>query len=121
MRELKIDPLARQALVHLRVSIKPIIHTTSLLLIQHNLEDLAPVLARAGALTDDLDRVDQIAEYGVVDGRQRAGARTLLRLRGAAAVAALGAGQDAAGGDDEDVAVGELLFEFTGEAVVSHH
>ena len=53
-----------------------------------------------------------------MDGGQGAGAGALLGLRGAAAVAAFGAGEDAAGGYDEDVAVGELLFKLAGEAWV---
>lgn len=44
----------------------------------------------------------------------RAGA--LLGLVGARAVGALGTGQNTAGSDQEDVAVGELLLELTGEA-----
>ena len=46
---------------------------------------------------------------------QSARTGTLLGLRGAGAVGALGAGKDAAGSDDQDVAVGELLLELTGE------
>ena len=48
-------------------------------------------------------------------GGQGTGAGPLLRLRGARAVGTFGAGKDAAGGEDEDVAVGELLFEFAGK------
>lgn len=51
-----------------------------------------------------------------MDSGERPGARALLGLGGARAVRALGAGQDAARCDDKDVAVGELLFEFAGEA-----
>jgi len=36
-------------------------------------------------------------------------------LGGTGAVGTLGTGKDAPRGEDEDVAVGELLFEFTGE------
>ena len=43
------------------------------------------------------------------------GTGSLLGLRGSGAVGSLGAGEDAAGGEDEDVAVGELLLELTGE------
>jgi hypothetical protein len=39
----------------------------------------------------------------------------LLGLRCARAVGTLGAGQNTAGSDDQDVAVGELLLELTGE------
>ncbi len=48
-------------------------------------------------------------------GSQCSAARALLRLRCAGAVGALGAGKDATGGEDEDVAVGELLLQLTGE------
>jgi len=40
---------------------------------------------------------------------------TLLSLRSAAAVGALWAWEDAARGNDEDVAIGELLLELTGQ------
>lgn len=49
-------------------------------------------------------------------GRQGAAVGPLLGLRRAGAVGAFGAGQDAARGEEEDVAVGELLFEFAGQA-----
>ena len=49
-------------------------------------------------------------------GRQCAGTGTLLGLRGARAVGTLGPGQDAARREDQDVAVGELLLEFAGQA-----
>lgn len=52
-----------------------------------------------------------------MDGGQCSGAGSLLCLAGAGSVGALGAGENAAGGEDQDVAVGELLLEFTGETV----
>lgn len=51
-----------------------------------------------------------------MDGSESPRAGTLLGLVGARAVGALGAGENAAGSDQEDVAVGELLLELTGEA-----
>lgn len=51
-----------------------------------------------------------------MDGRQGAGAGALLLLGVAGAGRALGAGEDAARGQDQDVAVRELLLELTGEA-----
>jgi len=119
LRELKVDTLARQTLVDLAVGVEPVVHTTPLLLIEDDLQDLAAVLARADALADDLDGVDEVGENGVVHGGECAGAGALLLEGGVAAVAALGAGQDAARGDEDDVAVGELLLELAGEAV--HH
>jgi len=51
-----------------------------------------------------------------VDGGQGAGAGALLLLGVARAGGSLGAGQDAARGEDQDVAVGELLLQLTGQA-----
>ena len=93
------------------------VNTTTLLLIQDDLEGLAAVLLGADALADDLNGVDQVAEDGVVDSSQSAGTGTLLLLVGAGVDRALGLGQDAALSNEEDVAVGELLLELTGQAV----
>jgi hypothetical protein len=54
-----------------------------------------------------------------VDCSQCSAARTLLSLRCARAVGALGAGKNAAGGENQNVAIRELLFELTGKAVLS--
>lgn len=91
------------------------VDTATLLLIQDDLDGLAAVLLGADALTDNLDRVDEVGEDSVVNGGQGAGTGTLLRLRGAAVDGALGARKDAALGHEEDVAVRELLLELTGE------
>ena len=114
--ELKVHTLPSQPPIHLGVGIKTVVHTTALLLVEHDLEDLAAIFTGTDALADNLDRVDEVGEDGVVDGSERAGAGALLRLRRAAPVAAFWAWQDAAGGDDQDVAVGEFLLEFAGEA-----
>jgi hypothetical protein len=111
------DP-SSQLSVHFSVGIESVVHTTTLLLVQNNLQNLAAIFLGAGTLADDLDRVDDIGKDGVVDGGQGTRTRTLLLLRGAAAVAALGAGQDAARGQDQDVAVGEFLLEFAGQALL---
>ena len=95
------------------------IDTTALLLVQDDLHRLGAVLLGADALADDLDRVDEVTEDGVVHGRQGARAGAFLLLVCARVDGALGAGEDAALRDEEDVAVGEFLFEFAGEAVIS--
>lgn len=41
-----------------------------------------------------------------------------MSLRGTAAVGAFGTGEDTAGSEDEDVAVGEFLFELAGETLL---
>lgn len=52
-----------------------------------------------------------------MDRGQGAAVRTFLLLGGARAVGAAGAGEDPSGGEEDDVAVGELFFELAGEAV----
>ena len=113
--ELEVDTLAGEALVDLGVGVEPVVNTATLLLVENNLEDLGAVLLGAETLADDLDGVDEVGEDGVVDSGESPGLGALLGLAGAGPVGALGAGQDAAGSNDQDVAVGELLLELTGE------
>jgi hypothetical protein len=54
-----------------------------------------------------------------VDSGECAGTRSLLLLQVARAVGALGTWQDTAGGDDKNVALGELLLKLTGDAIAS--
>jgi hypothetical protein len=54
-------------------------------------------------------------EDGIVDGDERSRARALLLLAVSAAVGALRARKDAAGGDDENMTVGELLLKLAGK------
>lgn len=115
--ELEVDALASEALVDLRVGVEPVVDTTALLLVENDLENLAAVLTGAETLADDLDRIDEVGQDGVVDGGEGPRLWALLRLRAAGPVGALGTGQDATGSNDQDVAVGELLLELTGEAV----
>ena len=116
LRELKVNTTTRQLLVHLRVRIESVINTTLLLLIEHHLQDLASILLGAQPLADNLNGKNEVGEDRVVDGSECSGTGTLLSERGARAVGALGAGQNAARGEDQDVAVGELLLELTGES-----
>lgn len=117
LRELKSDTLAGEALVDLRVGVEPVVNTTTLLLVEDHLEGLAAVLTGADTLADNLDGVDEIGKNGVVNGSQSARTGTLLSLGSAGAVGALGTGQDAAGSNNQHVAVGELLLELTGETI----
>ncbi len=61
-------------------------------------------------------RIHQVGHNGLVHSLEGAGPRALLLLVGAAAVGALGAGEDAAGRDDDNVAIRELLLQLAGEA-----
>lgn len=114
--ELEGDAAAGQLAVDLRVGVEAVVDAAALLLVQDDLEGLGAVLLGAEALADDFDGVDEVGEDGVVDGRQSAAAGALLLLGVAGAGGALGAGQDAARGEDQDVAVRELLLELAGEA-----
>lgn len=93
------------------------VNTSLLLLIEHNLQDLAAIFLGAETLADDLNWVDQVGEDCVVNGGKGSGAGSLLGLRGSRAVATLGAGKNTAGSEDQNMTVGELLFEFTSETV----
>ena len=94
------------------------IHAALLLLIQDNLQCLAAVLLGAQTLAYDLDGVDEVGQDGIVNSGECSRTGSLLGERGARAVRALGAGENTARGEDQDVAVGELLLELTGEAVI---
>lgn len=115
--ELEGDTAAGELAVDLGVGVQAVVDATALLLVEDDLEGLGAVLLGAEALADDLDGVDEVGQDGVVDGGQSAGAGALLLLGVARAGGSLGAGQDAARGEDQDVAVGELLLQLTGEAI----
>jgi hypothetical protein len=117
LRELKTNTTTSQLAVDLRVGIESVVNTSLLLLIEDNLQDLAAIFLGAETLAHDLDGVDEVSEDGVVHGGQCSGTGALLSEGCAAAVGALGAGEDTARGEDQDVAVGELLLELTGEAI----
>ena len=116
--EFEHDSTAGQPAVDLAVGVEAVVDTAALLLVQDNLEGLAAVLLGTDTLADNLDGVDEVAEDGVVDGGQSARAGALLGLVGARVDGALGAGQDTALSNEEDVAVRELLLKLTGQAVV---
>lgn len=121
--ELEVDVAASKAAVDLGVGIESVVNPNTLLLIEDNLEDLAAVFLGANTLANNLDGEAEIGQDGVVDSSQCAGARALLLLGVARAGRSLGAGQDAARGEDQHMAVRELLLELTGQAVraVSTH
>ena len=113
--ELEVDVAACETTVDLRVGVEAVVNTTTLLLVKDDLQELAAVLLGADALANDLDGVGEVGKDGVVDSSEGARAGTLLLLGVASAGRALGAGKDAARGEDQDVAVGELLLELTSE------
>jgi len=118
LRELKANTTASQASVDLAVGIESVVNTSLLLLVEDDLQDLAAIFLGAETLADNLNGVHEVGQDGVVDGGQGSRARTLLGLRGAGAVAALWARENAAAGEDQDMAVGELLLELAGESLL---
>jgi hypothetical protein len=96
LRELEINTTASQSSVDLGVSIQSVVNTSLLLLIQDDLQDLAAIFLGAETFADDLNGEDEIGEDGIVHSGECSGTGSLLSLRGAGAVAALGAWEDAA-------------------------
>jgi hypothetical protein len=117
--ELEGDTTAGKTAVDLGVGVQAVVHTTALLLVQDDLEQLGAVLLGAETLADDLDGVDEVGQDGVVDSGQGSRTGALLLLGVAGAGRALGAGQNAARGQDQDVAVRELLLELAGQALLN--
>lgn len=115
--KLEHDPLTGEFPINFGVGVEAEIDAAALLLVQDDLEHLAAVLAGAGALANDFDRVDDVIEDGVVDGGQGARVGPFLRLRRSRSIAAFGPREDAARGEEEDVAVREFLLEFARQAV----
>lgn len=116
LRELKVDVAASQTSVDLRVGVEAVVNTAALLLVEDDLEELGAVLLGADTLADNLNGVGEILKDGVVDGSEGSRTGSLLLLGVAGAGRSLGAGEDAARGEDQDMAVGELLLELTGQA-----
>jgi hypothetical protein len=114
--ELEVHVAACKAAVNLGVGVESVVNTDALLLVKDNLEELAAVLLGADALANNLDGEAEIGQDGIVDSSQSAGAGALLLLGVAGASRSLGAGKDAARGEEQDMAVRELLLELTGQA-----
>lgn len=119
LRELKVDTTTSKLLVDFRVGIESVINTSLLLLIQDNLQDLGAIFLGTETLANDLDGEDEVGQDSIVDGGQCSGTGSLLGERGAGTVGTLWAGENAAGGEEEDVTVGELLLELTGETLLN--
>lgn len=116
--ELKGNTTAGELAVDLGVGVEAVVDTTTLLLVEDDLEGLGAVLLGAEALANNLDGEDEVGQNGIVNGGQSAGAGALLGGGVARAGGALGAGKDAARGEDQNVAVRELLLELAGQAAL---
>ena len=116
--ELKGDITASETTIDLRVGVKAVVDAAALLLVKDDLEKLGAILLGAQTLADNLDRVAEVGEDGVVDGGEGARAGALLLLGVARAGRAFGAREDAALGEEEDVTVREFFLKFAGETRV---
>lgn len=116
--ELEVAGSASQLAVDLRVSIESVVDTTSLLLVQHNLQNLAAVLLGSHSLADNLNWVDDVSQNGIVDSSQSSGSRSLLCLAGSGSVGSLWPWQDTSRGEEDDVSVAELLLKFSGKSLL---
>jgi hypothetical protein len=119
LRKFKSNTSTCQPSVDLGVGIESVVHATSLLLVKNNLQGLGTIFLRSDALSDDLNRVDEVGEDSIMNSGECSGTRTLLGLRGTGAVGSLGAGKDTARREDQDVTIRELLLEFTGETIIT--
>lgn len=113
--ELEVHALSGQTLVDFGVGVEAVVDTTTLLLVKDDLQNLGTVLLGTKTLADNLHWVNEVGEDGIVHSSESARAWALLGLASAAAVATLWAWQNAARGDDQDVAVREFLLELSGE------
>lgn len=112
--ELDGDVLSSQCLVAGCKAGDLVLDACGVLCVDEDLDELGAVDGLVVSLADNLRRVDEVLEDGVVDRSQCAGAGSwLLGSVGAAAWL----GQDAALGNDEHRLVAELLLEFTDEPV----
>ena len=83
-----------------------------LILVQMNLEESGSIQTDPGPLSNDFSRVNEVVQDSVVDRDQGPGDGTLLlQLVGLAG----GLLEDPALSDEDDVATGKLLLQFTDE------
>ena len=80
-----------------------------------HLDGLGTINLDTGALANDLRGVAKVIQKSTVDSSQSAGSGT--RLLGV--VATRGLGEDAALGNENDVAVRELLLQLAGHAILN--
>ena len=78
-------------------------------------DELSTVLCNPCPLSDDLGRPYHLVEDLLVDGSEGSGTRSLLLVGGSRV--SLGFGEDTSLGEEDDVFVGKLLLELSGEPV----
>jgi hypothetical protein len=78
-------------------------------------DELSTVLCNPCPLSNDLGRPYHLVEDLLVDGSEGSGTRSLLLVGGSRV--SLGFGEDTSLGEEDDVFVGKLLLELSGEPV----
>lgn len=78
--ELKRHASARQFPIYLTVSVEPMIHPATLLLIEYHLQQFATIFAGPGAFSNNFNGVDQIAKDSIVHGSKSTAAWPFLCL-----------------------------------------
>lgn len=116
--KLEVAGAASQLAVDLAVAVESVVNSTALLLVKDNLKDLAAILFGADSLANNLDWVDNVGKDSVVDSGQSTRTRSLLGLAGAGSVGSLWLGQNAAGSQEDDLSVRELLLQLTGQTLL---
>jgi hypothetical protein len=114
--EVKTDRAAGKLPVDLGVGIESVVDAALLFLVKDDLQVLRAVLLGAQALANNLNRVDDIGEDGIMDGCQSSRARALLLLAGPGSRGSLGERKNSARSEEQDVAVRELLLELARKA-----
>jgi len=117
--EVERNVAASETSVDLRVCVQSVVNTTSLLLVQNDLQVLASIFLGTDTLANNLDWVYEVAEDSIVDSSKSSGTRTLLGLGSSGSVASLWAGENATSSEDYDVAVREFLLELAGETLLN--
>lgn len=104
--------LVGQLSVNSGESLELIIDLLDIFGVQIDLEESRAVSSESGSLANDLSRVNEVRQEGVVNGSQSAGARAEL----AGVVARILGRKDSALGEDDDVLAREFLLQLADEA-----
>lgn len=100
LRKLKNHTASSQPLINLTISIKSMIYTTLLLLVQNDLQNTTAIFLGAYTLADNIHGIHEIGEDGVVHGGEGTGPGSFLLLRGARTVGTLWTGEDSTRGEN---------------------
>jgi len=113
--ELEHNVLARQTAVDGRERVELVLERSGILRVEQNFEQFRSIDGDSCPLANDFGRVDQVFEDLLVHRREGSATRTLLLDAGSARRLA----QHPALSDEDDVPVGELLLQLTGQPLLN--